>query len=499
MKKFLNILNKLSSDENKIILVVVITGLFLRFVQLKYRFLYGHDQDLASWFVKDILVNHHFRLIGQETSTMGIFIGPFFYYLMTLFYMIFKMDPIGGAYLIFCISIFGIWSVYFVIKRIWDKTTAIFALIIYCFSYYTIFNDREVVPTMPVIIWTVWFLYAVHLFLIKKLRPGFLLAGILAGLIWHLNFALILPFPILLIALFLTKQRPKIVHFLIFVIGIGTTGFPLMLFELRHNFSQTKALIASLTTTQSDVISGIAKYERVFYIMAKNLHGLIIGSFPGIKPEYVMYFFLLVFLLLGIRKIISFNWWVIFTLWILLYFVFFSSYSKIVSEYYVNGSLIVFLVVVSIALKTIFESVRFRHVSVILVCLFAVFSIRNFVIIPINRSGYQERKEIITEIKRDADVNGYSCVSLSFITDPGYNLGYRYFTYLAGLKTKPVSEFVPVYTIVFPLKPIFPTDNTRGAIGLIYPDYEKYNLDIVNEKCDGENYNLSEPMWGFPQ
>ena len=90
--------------NNWLVILIIAVGMFLRFYQLFDRFSYGHDQDLASWFVKDILVNHHFRLIGQETSTTGIFIGPIYYYLMTLFYKIFGMDPIGGAYLILTIS-----------------------------------------------------------------------------------------------------------------------------------------------------------------------------------------------------------------------------------------------------------------------------------------------------------------------------------------------------------------------------------------------------------
>lgn len=485
--------------QNFIILAVVATGLFLRSYQLPERFLYGHDQDLSSWFVKDILVNGHLRLIGQETSTAGIFIGPIFYYLMSIFYRIFGMDPIGGAYLTFVISIFGIGSLYYVVSKIWGKNTATFALVIYCLSYYTVFNDREVVPTMPVIIWTVWFIYTLFLLFTKKYKKGFLFAGILIGLIWHLNFALVLPLPLLLVSVILVKKKPDLKDLELAAMGFLVMSLPLILFEMRHGFSQSKALISSLTTPQSDVISGFLKYQRVFELMSKNLHGLLIGSLNGIEPAYVSYLFIFVFILLLYKKHITTFWSTIFVAWVLTYFLFFANYSKIVSEYYVNGSLIVLLIIASIALTKIFESVKYRHICLILIFLFSVFSLRKFAITPINKSGYVQRREIIAEIKRDSGVRGYPCVSLSFITDPGYNLGYRYFTYLAGLKIKPVSDFVPVYTIVFPLKPIFPTDQTRGGIGLIYPDYDHYEPDLINEKCSGDDYNLSEPMWGFPQ
>ncbi len=58
-----------------LLLTTLLVGLIFRGFQLKDRFLYAHDNDLAGWIVKDILVDHHLRLIGQETSAKGIFIG----------------------------------------------------------------------------------------------------------------------------------------------------------------------------------------------------------------------------------------------------------------------------------------------------------------------------------------------------------------------------------------------------------------------------------------
>ncbi|KKQ25680.1 MAG: glycosyl transferase family protein [Candidatus Woesebacteria bacterium GW2011_GWA1_37_8] len=485
--------------NNWLVILIIAVGMFLRFYQLFDRFSYGHDQDLASWFVKDILVNHHFRLIGQETSTTGIFIGPIYYYLMTLFYKIFGMDPIGGAYLILTISLFGILSLYFVVNKIFGKTTAVFALLIYSLSFYMVMNDREVVPTMPVIIWTIWFLYSLHLILNKNWKKGLILVAILATLIWHMNFALVLTLPLVIVAMILSKKKFELGAVIRSAVLFLVLSLPLFLFEFRHGFSQTKSLLVSLTTPQQDVISGLYKFERTLLLISKNVHGLLVGSYPGIKFEWVVYVLTGALIILVIKKLISYKWAIMFSVWVMTFWFFFSTYSKIVSEYYLNGCLLVFLVVCAITLSKLYESEKWRHISLILINLSVVFGIRNFVITPINKSGYVARNEIITEIKRDSTMRGYPCVSISYIADPGYNLGYRYLFYRQGLKLKPISDFVPVYTIVYPLKDIFRTDQTRGAIGLIYPDYKHYKSDLINEKCDGVDYNLSEPMWGFPE
>jgi len=88
-------------------------------------------------------------------------------------------------------------------------------------------------------------------------------------------------------------------------------------------------------------------------------------------------------------------------------------------------------------------------------------------------------------------------VSVSFITNPGYELGYRYIFYLNNLHVNQPSSGSPVYTIVFPHTKVDRIDKSFGALGLILPDYEKYTEKEVNESCSGSNENLTDPMFGF--
>src|SRR3989304_9025202 len=81
-----------------ILVLILLIGIFFRTYQVVERFEFAHDGDLYSWIVKDIIVNHHLRLIGQLTSAPGIFIGGLFYYLLIPFFLITKMDPIGTIY-----------------------------------------------------------------------------------------------------------------------------------------------------------------------------------------------------------------------------------------------------------------------------------------------------------------------------------------------------------------------------------------------------------------
>src|SRR3989338_11223175 len=98
--------------------IVLILALITRGYQLQARFLYSHDNDLASWIVKDIVVDRHLRLIGQLTSSPGIFIGPLFYYLLIPFYLAARMDPVGSLAFSLLVGLATVTSIYWVLNTL---------------------------------------------------------------------------------------------------------------------------------------------------------------------------------------------------------------------------------------------------------------------------------------------------------------------------------------------------------------------------------------------
>lgn len=484
--------------SNWILILILGVGLFFRTYKFKDLFLYGHDQDLLGWFIRDVVENKHVRLIGQETSTQGVFIGPLFYYLMIPFYLIGNMDPIYTTFAVSLIGIFAIWSSYFVIKEISNKVAGLIAAFVYSFSFYTIFTDREVVPTMPLMLWSIWFLYVLYLLYKKDQKNGFLLAGVLIGLIWHINVSLVIVIPLLLISFIKSKAKLNLSSLSVGLVTIFILVLPLITFEIRHGFLQTKAVITSFTSDQHDIVEGTDKFKRVIHLVSKNISGLFVGSLDGIKYEHLLFILLGLYLYLVYKKEIKNPFNVLIGVWIIVFISFFSLYSKIVSEYYLNGLTIVWIYIFSVSVSILWKSKDTKIFSIIILILFALFNSDKYFHISINKSGYIERKELVQEIKDDSRERGYPCVSISYITKPGYNLGYRYFFYLMDLKMKKVSEHIPVYTIVYPLDDkLFPTNNTFGAIGLIYPDYKKYDKELVKSGCEGDNINMVEPMYGL--
>lgn len=496
MKKYILLLKKFTK-RNWPILLILILGFFLRSYKNDQLFMYSHDNDLAGWVIKDIVVDGHPRLIGQETSTSGIFIGGLFYYLQIPFYLLSGMDPIGGTYLVALLGVIYILGVYLIFKRVFSKRVALIGVFLYAFSFYFIFNDREVVPTQPVVFWSIALFFGFTEIIKGNVRKGMIICAVLFSMVWHLNFALILPAPLLLFCLYHVRKKIKITDLLIAASIFIILSLPLLYFEVKHDFIQSRALISSLNSNQNDIVSGWEKVVRTYHLISKNLFSIFLPSLSILRYEHVMLIFIGIYLYL-LKKVKEYRSILLFlAVWFAIYFLFFSLYSKRVSEYYLNGIQFIPVVVFSLFIDRLLD-LKAKKVAISILIIFLIINIFRFFKIPINKSGYIERKAVVSEINEDAIKHGYPCISISYITNPGYNLGYRYFFWMMDMHVNNPSSGSPVYTIVFPLNErLFPVGKTFGAIGLIYPDYSRYTKEVVESSCLGANSNLTDPMFGF--
>lgn len=482
--------------KNWLIIFIIFAGVFLRSIKFQQFFMYNHDHDLEGWIVRDILENGHLRLIGQETTNQGVFIGALWYYLLIPFYLITNWDPIGTVALPIIVSAISIWSIYFVFSRVFDKRTGLISAAIYSFSYYTVFTDREVVPTTPVMLWTIWFFYALFQIYKGKQKTGFILAAILAALIWHLNLALAIVLPLALVSLYFSKKKINFKYLGLAVIVAVVLSLPLIIFEIKHGFIQINAIYQSITTDKTYIegtSKGFAKLDRVMQLVYKNTKGIFFNSIDQINEKIPFLLLLFASGYLLVKKKLDLKLSAVMILWLGLFVAFFTLNPINISEYYINGMNVIWIALASLFLSKFLN----KYLSLALLFVFLMLNLFHIINTPVNASGYIQRKAVADFIKQDASAHNYPCVAISYITEPGYDLGYRYFFFLNNLKTKPPSSMAPVYTIVFPHSKVDRIDKSFGALGLVLPDYERYNESSVETSCEGENDNLTYPMFGF--
>lgn len=483
--------------SHSILIIILLIALFFRTYKIVDRFEFAHDGDLYSWIVRDIVVNHHFRLIGQLTSAPGVFIGPLFYYLLIPFFLFFNMDPIGVSLLGILAGVATILSYYFVLGKLFNKTAGLIAAFLHAVLITNIGFDRWIVPTLPTKIWAIWYLYT--LIMISRGNFSVLpILGALIGLIWHIHIALV---PVLLavpVSLFISRKIPSKKILLFSITTFFITSLPLILFEFRHHFSQTISIIQNIILPQSGE-NGFPKLIKVLKMIAKNNSALLFSpqSIPDNLKLLILFLLLASTFLLVNKKILKFKETLIIFTWIIAVILFFSISRAPISEYYFANLEIIFILFVSL-LITIF--IRYSKSALYLTLLIMVIILVRNTTIFINMKpyqvGYAYRKNVADYIAQDAKSREFPCLGITYITRLGENVGFRYFFYLNKLHIVHPSLDVPVYNIVLPFEYSKEVEKRIGVIGII-PPTSIPPKETIEKSCSGPNTNLIDPMLGY--
>lgn len=488
LKKFLN--------PWGILILIVGLHLFTRLYHFEQILGYGHDEDLGGWIVKDILIDHHVRLIGQETSVSSIYIAPLFYYLQVVFFGIFNMDPVGGFWLVEMISIITLASVFVVIRKFWGDLAAVFGSLVYAMSAGIAGFEQWVVPTQPTLLWSVWYIYCLFN-LAEGKKKAIIGVGILWGLIWHVHIAFI---PLMILVPIAMRISDKNWRFwlgkqiplgLLIIIILNLT---VVSFEVRHNFIQIHGLIDAATQNHQEV-TGLARFTKVIVATGQSVIRVV---FPpdGLNGTWQNYLAVLSILLVLCGWVFSRNkfgnkWWLL-AIWFGVVMLAQFVSKRPISEYYFANLMAPTLVIIAVSLASLYKT-KIGRISLILLGTMIVLNISYVYNRPANNEGYLARKTLVAKIALDAKQHRYPCIAINYITIPGRSAGYRYWFWLNNLKLVTGGNDVPTYSIVDPVW-YSPQEITfqSGELGIINPT----NFTLNPKVCDKTNRQLL-PLWGF--
>jgi 4-amino-4-deoxy-L-arabinose transferase-like glycosyltransferase len=487
------------------LIVILLLGLFLRIYKFSSFFQFGHEQDLQAWIVKDILADKHPRLIGQETSIVGLFIGPLYYYLLVPFFAAFRMDPRASIIPITAISMTTIASVYFVLRELFSKKTGTAGALLYAVSPAIVFLDRWAVPTQPTLLWAIWFFYVLMKFVRSEFGVSPILI-ILIGLIWHIHIALVPLLFLVPIAFWVGRKEnvgeigKKKLKMSLVVAAILL--IPFVAFEFRHNFQQARGLLGANKTRAGQArelregyykVEVIAEYmNRVAWspiLYQKNLKNPMVARIP---LTLFVYLGLVVFLYK--KKKLSKEEMTLMLLWIAVIFASLMFSKRIISDYYFNNLMIISVVIFSLLFSYSFSKKTARKLALLLGFIFVIFSFNNVAGKENLVGEFKDKLAIVGYIAENAEEKKYPCIAINYIGNIGVSYGYRYLFWWKGVSQITPANDVPVYSIVRP----FGISESEvvyrsGDIGVILPR----DPQIPNESlCNNANRQLL-PLNGF--
>ena len=208
--------------------------------------------DIARDFLvlEQIVKTHKPTLIGPKAGGIsGVYHGPLWFYLNLPAFILGKGDPVVVAWFWVFLSVISIGITYLVGKKLFDEKIALFASLL--FSVFAISYTKGLTNPFGAVLFFPVFFYLFKKY-ISSLNISYLISALFCiGLIIQFEVAFGLPILILstiYLIPFLIKKK-KILHFLsYFVLVIPLSTY--FVFELRHNFLQSRAVVEFLTTKQ---------------------------------------------------------------------------------------------------------------------------------------------------------------------------------------------------------------------------------------------------------
>ena len=233
------------------LLIIWLLALFVRFYRQDQLLGFYYDQGRDALMARDIIKGINHPAIGPTTGIQGLYLGPFWYYLITPGYFFSKGNPATAAYFISFIESLSIPLLYFLIKKYFHQSSALLAIIFWSFSNYLVrssrwFSNPSPIPTFALLI----IYFTLEVFQNHRYYKLFIIS-LLLGLSLQLEAASAIFFipSLLLFSLInyktLKKTPPK--HYLYSVIAFFATLLPQLAFEIKNNFPVTKTFFAFLS------------------------------------------------------------------------------------------------------------------------------------------------------------------------------------------------------------------------------------------------------------
>ena len=241
MKKIIKSIKELmlkNRAEGLLLFLILTVAIFLRFYHIARLEFFTYDQARDALFVKRMIVDREFRLLGTQTSLPGMYLPPFYYYTIAVVLWLFRLNPAGIDIYSGLIGVLSIPLVYYVANKIFGKPAGMFSAGLFAVSPIIVELTRRAwnCNTLPFFILIAF--YFVYLYFKERKVRDFLLAFTFYGYSLSLHFGAWTLIPLFIYIWFyaLIKNKLKTKWLLT---GAGIAFFfisPLLIFELRHNF-----------------------------------------------------------------------------------------------------------------------------------------------------------------------------------------------------------------------------------------------------------------------
>lgn len=435
-----------------LLIVILLLAAFLRLHMISSYMEFLGDEGRDVLIAKDIL-SGHFTLLGPRSSAGDFYMGPFYYYLISPFLLLFNYDPVGPAIMVALFGAATVLLVYMVGNKFFGRLAGLYSAALYAVSPLVLAYSHsswnpDILPFFSLLLMYAVFYTVAH----SKSWKYFFLSGFLLGLCLQLHYLSLFLAVIITVYIFIIQWQknkkimviPLLKKYLGILTGTIISLSPFFLFELRHDFLNTRGIITFLFGNNVSYSTNTNFFTTVAQVFFRIFARLVV-DFPA--PGKAIHFTLaqliiwgalamllaagsIVVLVLQKKKLVS----LLLGLWLFLSVLLFGLYKKEIYDYLFTFLFPLPFLLIGNLLSYIFHFSKKRRIAFMSLSLF-IFSIifaTNLLDNPFRYGPNNQRDQTkgIAEFVISKAAN--KPYNFALLSKGNSDYGYRYYLELLG-------------------------------------------------------------------
>lgn len=296
-KSFLDLVRlwwKFKQQKQLFILLVgiLILAAFLRFYKIEDYMLFLGDEGRDALIVREIVEGRHFPLIGPPTSVGNIYLGPLYYYMMAVPMFIFNLNPLSAAGMNALIGVLTVYLIY-ILGNLWfGREAGLVSAFLYAISPVTINYSRFSWNPNSTPFFALLAILGLSKAHYSKDYRWLILTGVAAAAALQMHYLALILIPVLAVGWIKLYARSidkgsffggaTFLSILAFLLLMS----PLLIFDLRHNFLNLKAVSALFFGSESalefNIFDNLNKIVPIYNFSLVGRH--LSGENPFLTP-----------------------------------------------------------------------------------------------------------------------------------------------------------------------------------------------------------------------
>lgn len=307
-------MKKLNLSRQTIALsLILLLSIFLRLYRIGSTQTFLEDEGRDMLIVKRMLDTKRPVLIGPQTSTGNMYLGPLYYYLITPALILSNMDPVGPAIFIALTGVVSVYLIYLLAKRWFGETPALLSSFMYSiFPMVVSFSRNSWNPNLvPLIVLLIIYVLDKLVFhQVSGSSKSWLTFGGLVGVLVQLHYMALVYVGVVSIIVFIAyfkKIKELLKGFLYALVGFLLVMLPFIVFEFRNNFVNIHAIEKLLFATNEHTIRYSLPlwlyFDKIFKTANTIFGNILTNNF--FRVDYLQSVFTNIFLIFSFALLLS--------------------------------------------------------------------------------------------------------------------------------------------------------------------------------------------------